>query len=295
MKDFGRIITAMVTPFDGDLQVDYQEAGRLASHLLSHGSDGLVLAGTTGEAPTLTADEKLELYRQVREAVGPDAPLMLGTGSYSTRATVELSRRAEEAGVDAILVVTPYYNKPPQEDLYRHFRAIAEAVSVPILLYNVPGRTGCNLQAETVARLAQIENIMGIKDASGNLAQVTEILQLCPAPFRVYSGEDDLTLPVLAVGGHGVVSVASHMIGEEMQAMIRAHLDGDAQQAARLYQILHPVFKGLFITSNPIPVKEALRQQGWQVGEYRPPLGMPDDSVVEHVRRVVQAAKEAVR
>lgn len=288
-KPYGRVIPAMVTPFDAGGAVDYGRAGELARHLVDLGCDGIVVAGSTGEAPVLDDGEKERLLAAVVEAVGERVFVWAGTGTYDTRHTVELSRRAEAAGADGLLVVAPYYNKPPQEGLFRHFQAVAGAVSLPILLYNIPGRTGVNLAPATVARLAEIPNIVGIKESTGNLDQASEIRALTPPEFLIYSGDDSLTLPLLAVGAHGVISVAAHLVGDRLQAMIAAFERGDVAGARAIHLELLPLFKGLFVTTNPIPVKAALRLNGWDVGGLRLPLVPPAPAEEETLRRILGA------
>ncbi len=270
--DFGRVLTAMATPFNAAGDVDYDVAGKLARHLVDHGTDTLVVCGTTGESPTLTWDEEYRLFQSVMAAVADRGQVMAGTGSNSTREAIEATQKAEALGVDGAMLVVPYYNKPPQAALIDHFSAIAAAVELPILLYNVPGRTGCNLLPETVAKLATIPNIVALKQANGNLDQASEIRRQSPAEFALYSGEDSLTLPMLSLGAKGVVSVASHLVGAELQAMIQAFSAGDVQKATDIHLRLMPLFKVLFVTTNPIPVKAALQLQGWEMGECRPPL-----------------------
>lgn len=269
---FGRLITAMVTPFDTEFKVDYDRAGELAEKLAKEGSEGLVVAGTTGESATLTDEEKIRLFRVVKEAVGGKTKVIAGTGTNCTAKSIELTKRAEEVEVDGILLVTPYYNRPPQEGLYQHFRAVAEATDLPVLLYNIPSRSAVNLEAKTTARLAEVHNIVGIKEASGNMAQVAEIIGLTGEEFLVYSGNDSDTLPILALGGVGVISVASHLAGPMMKEMIEAYVRGEVAKAAELNAKLSPLFKVLFITTNPIPVKSALEMVGLPVGAPRPPL-----------------------
>lgn len=269
---FGRISTAMVTPFDRKGNLDFQKTTKLVEYLIQHGSDSLVIAGTTGESPTLTTEEKLALFKHVVEVVDKRIPVIAGTGSNNTKATIELTKKAEEIGVDGIMLVIPYYNKPTQEGMYQHFRAVSEETSLPIMLYNIPGRAGVNLTPETVIRLAEIPNIKAIKEASGDLNQMTEIIANTPDDFVLYSGDDGLTLPVLAIGGVGVVSVASHIIGDEMQKMIQSFLQGDYQTAAKWHQKLLPIMKGLFLAPNPVPVKTALQLKGFNVGSVRLPL-----------------------
>ena len=287
MKDFGRVITAMVTPFHEDGSVNYEGAAELARHLVANGSDGLVVAGSTGEAATMTAEEKLKLFEVVLEAVGDRASVIAGTGSNDTMATVRFTQAAEKVGVHGTLVVGPYYNKPTQEGFYQHFKTIAEATSLPIMLYNVPGRTASNIAPETVARLAEIPNIVAIKEASGNIEQATEIIRVTPADFKVYSGDDAMTLPLLAVGGEGIVSVAGHVVGNQIQAMIQAFLAGDIKKAQEINLSILPVFKAMFIVTNPIPVKTSVGLLGLPAGPLRLPLTAADDAVVAKLKAVL--------
>ncbi len=287
MKDFGRVITAMVTPFHEDGSVNYEGAAELARHLVANGSDGLVVAGSTGEAATMTAEEKLKLFEVVLEAVGDRASIIAGTGSNDTMASVKFTQAAEKVGVHGALVVGPYYNKPTQEGFYQHFKTIAEATSLPIMLYNVPGRTASNIAPETVARLAEIPNIVAIKEASGNIEQATEIIRVTPADFKVYSGDDAMTLPLLAVGGEGIVSVAGHVVGNQIQAMIQAFLAGDIKKAQEINLAILPVFKAMFIVTNPIPVKTSVGLLGLPAGPLRLPLTAADDAVVAKLKAVL--------
>ncbi len=278
MVDFGQVLTAMITPFKEDGSVNYEVAEKLAAHLANHGTDTLVVCGTTGESPTLTWAEEYDLFRVIQQAVAGRAKVVAGTGSNSTLEAMEATEKAAKLGLDGSLQVVPYYNKPPQEGLYQHYRAIATAApELPIILYNVPGRTGQNLLPETVARLAEIPNIVAVKEASGNLDQVSQIRRLTPPEFIIYSGDDSLTLPMLAVGATGVISVASHVVGPQLKAMIQAFFAGQPQAATDIHISLFPLFKALFATTNPIPVKAALRLQGWEVGTTRSPLcDLPD-------------------
>ena len=270
---FGRVITAMVTPFATDGSVNYTVAEKLANHLVDNGSDGLVICGTTGESPTLSWSEEYELFKVVKQAVGDRAKIIAGTGSNSTTEAIAATVKAAKLGLDGSLQVVPYYNKPPQAGLYQHFKAIAEASpDFPLMLYNVPGRTSRNLEPETVANLAQIGNVVAIKEASGDLEQACKIRCLTRDNFAIYSGEDALTLPMLSLGSSGVVSVASHVVGKQMQSMIEAFMTGNNQQATAIQLKLFPLFQALFLTTNPIPVKAALNLQGWQVGNLRTPL-----------------------
>lgn len=270
---FGRVVTAMVTPFTDDGQVNYALAESLASHLADRGSDGLVICGTTGESPTLTWDEEYQLFKVVKQAVGDRVRIIAGTGSNSTQEAIKATQMAEQLGLDGTLQVVPYYNKPPQEGLYAHFQAIASACpDIPMMLYNIPGRTGQNLLPETVAKLAQIESIVAIKEASGSLEQAAQVRRLTDPSFAIYAGDDFLTLPLMTVGGVGVVSVASHLVGDRLQEMIRCFEAGDVAAAIQINLQLFPLFKNLFCMTNPIPVKAALKLVGWPVGGVRPPL-----------------------
>jgi 4-hydroxy-tetrahydrodipicolinate synthase len=272
MASFGHLITAMVTPMDRALAVDYDRAAALARRLVDSGSDGLVVCGTTGESPTLSDDEKIRLFRTVREAVGGRAQVIAGTGTYNTAHSIHLTAEAERAGCDGVLLVNPYYNKPSQEGLYQHFKAVAESTRLPVMLYNIQGRTSVNCEPATIARLAQIRNIVAVKEASGSLDQMSQIRKLTPPAFDLYSGDDSLTLPLLAVGGTGVVSVAAHLAGREIKAMIEAFHKGDVRKALGLHLRLWPLFKVLFCTTNPTPVKAALALAGFDCGGLRLPL-----------------------
>jgi len=290
MTTFGQVITAMVTPFDGDGEVNYPVAEKLAAHLVQRGSDALVVCGTTGESPTLTREEEFELFRVVKGAIaGSGAKLIAGTGSNCTREALEATETAAKIGVDGTLQVVPYYNKPPQEGIYEHFRQIAAvAPDLPLMLYNIPGRTGQNMTPETIARLAEIRNIVAVKEASGNLEQVSKVRTLTPSSFAIYSGDDFLTLPMLTLGSVGVVSVASHLVGEEIQSMINAFLHGKAAEAVAIHQKLSPLFKTLFCATNPIPIKAALNWQGWPVGALRSPLFPLEDSLKPQLETVLK-------
>ncbi|PLR84266.1 4-hydroxy-tetrahydrodipicolinate synthase [Bacillus canaveralius] len=269
---FGRVSTAMVTPFDKKGHVDFAKTTQLVNYLIDHGTESLVVAGTTGESPTLSKEEKLALFQHVVKAVDKRIPVIAGTGSNDTYASIELTKKAEQLGVDAIMVVAPYYNKPNQEGLYQHFKAIAESTKLPVMVYNIPGRASVNIAPETVVRLSQIANIAAVKEASGDLNAMTHIIANTDDDFLLYSGDDGLTLPVLAIGGAGVVSVASHVIGNEMQEMVRAHFSGNFAQAAKLHQTILPVMQGLFTSPSPVPVKTALQLEGLDVGSVRLPL-----------------------
>jgi 4-hydroxy-tetrahydrodipicolinate synthase len=288
--NFGRVITAMITPFKEDGSVNYAVVEQLAAYLVENGSDGIVVCGTTGESPTLTWEEEYELFQVVKKTVNGKAKTIAGTGSNSTREAIAATQKAAKLGLDGSLQVVPYYNKPPQEGLYQHFAAIAQASpDLPIMLYNIPGRTGQNLLPETVVRLvAEIPNIVAIKEASGNLDQASQIRSLTPPEFQIYSGDDSLTLPLLAVGGAGVVSVASHLVGNQMQQMIQAFAAGQTQKATQIHLELFPLFKALFVTTNPILVKTALKLQGWEVGSTRLPLCDPPVDMIQPLKSVLE-------
>ncbi|MCP9839928.1 4-hydroxy-tetrahydrodipicolinate synthase [Synechococcus sp. J7-Johnson] len=277
---FGRLLTAMVTPFSPDGSVDLDLAARLAAHLVDHGSEGLVLCGTTGESPTLSWKEQHELFEAVKRAVEGRALVLAGTGSNCTAEAIEAIGRAAEEGADGALVVVPYYNKPPQDGLEAHFRAIAQAApGLPVMLYNIPGRTGCSLEPRTTARLLDLPNVVSYKAASGSTDEVSQLRLLCGDRLAIYSGDDALTLPMLAVGAVGVVSVASHLVGREIQRMIEFFFAGELAAALALHERLLPLCRALFATTNPIPVKAALELEGWPVGSPRLPLVSADSDV----------------
>ena len=289
MGDFGTVLTAMITPFKADGSVNYAVAAELAANLVDNGTDTLVVCGTTGESPTLSWDEEYNLFVEVLQTVAGKAKVIAGCGSNSTKEAIAATQKAAKIGVHGTLQVVPYYNKPPQAGLYQHFQAIAQACpALPLLLYNVPGRTGQNLSPETVVRLAEIDNIVGVKEASGNLDQAGEIRRLTPKEFQIYAGDDSLTLPLLAIGAKGVVSVASHLVGNQLQQMIQAFNSGQVTVASDIHLRLLPLFKTLFITTNPIPIKQALKLQGWEVGSTRPPLSDADAEVSQKLEAVMK-------
>ena len=277
MKKLGRLITAMVTPFDEEGEVNYEQAKKLALALLNSGSDGILVVGTTGESPTLIREEELRIFSEVKSAVGERGTVIAGTGSNSTAEALATTKGAEQIGVDACLLVVPYYNKPTQEGLYQHFKTIAESTSLPCILYNVPSRTVTSLSADTTIKLSQIDNIIGIKEASGNLGQVAKIISQTEQDFLVWSGNDGDTLPILTLGGYGVISVASHLVGNQIKAMIDNFINGKTSEAASIHRRLLPLIDALFIVSNPIPVKYALNHIGFNVGKPRLPLTEPDE------------------
>ncbi|SHN71646.1 4-hydroxy-tetrahydrodipicolinate synthase [Desulfitobacterium chlororespirans] len=267
-----RIMTAMVTPFNDKMEVNYPEAEKLAHYLIEHGNDGIVVCGTTGESPTVSAEEKIELFRTVKKAVGSRATVIAGIGSNTTDGSINLARQAEKTGVDGLMAVVPYYNKPSQEGLYQHFRAIAEAISLPLMVYNIPGRTSINLLPETVLRLSEIPNITSIKEAAGSMDQVSEMRRILPEDFLIYSGDDSLTLPMLALGCDGIISVAAHVVGDEIKQLVDAWFNGEPQTALQWHLKLMPMFKGVFVTTNPVPVKYLLKKAGIDAGGVKLPL-----------------------
>ncbi len=289
MTEIGRLLTAMVTPFTPEGAVDHAQAGRLALALLESGSDGVVVAGTTGEAPTLTSEEKLRLFREVKQAVGDAGAVIAGTSSYNTAESVELSQEAKDIGVDGLLLTCPYYNKPTQEGIFRHFEAIARATGMPCILYNIPGRTAVNITADTMLRLSRVPNIVGVKEASGNLEQAAQIIETTRDNFLLWSGNDGDTLPLLAVGGYGVICVTSHLVGKQIKGMIEDYLAGRVEDAARTHRKLLPLMGTLMTAaSNPIPIKYALNTVGFGVGAFRLPLCDPDPAGAEKIEAEVK-------
>ncbi len=288
MKNLGKLITAMVTPFNEDGAVDYKQARRLALGLLGSGSDGLVVVGTTGESPTMVRDEELRLFAEIKSAVGDRGSVIAGTGSNSTAEALEATRQAERTGVDACLLVVPYYNKPTQEGLYQHFKTIARGTSLPCILYNVPSRTVVSLSADTVIRLSQVENIIGVKEASGNFSEIAKIINNTGDDFVVWSGNDADTLPILALGGYGVISVASHLVGSQIRQMIDSFLSGDTARAAGIHRHLMPLYDALFVVANPIPLKYALNHIGFKVGKPRLPLVESDEKTAALVKETLK-------
>ncbi len=288
MGKVGRLLTAMVTPFNEKGAVDYEQAKKLALALLNSGSEGLVVVGTTGESPTLIREEELRLFAEVKSTVGEKGTVIAGTGSNSTAEALATTKGAERVGVDGCLLVVPYYNKPTQEGLYQHFKAIAQSTSLPCILYNVPSRTVTNLSAETTIRLSKIDNIIGVKEASGNLEQITKIISGTRDDFLVWSGNDSDTLPMLALGGYGVISVASHLVGKQISEMIYSFVSGKTDEAAKIHRHLLPLVNALFVVSNPIPVKYAVNHVGFNVGKPRLPLVEPDEKTATLIKDTLQ-------
>ena len=288
MRELGRLLTAIVTPFDEKGDVDYAQARKLALALLDAGSDGVVVSGTTGESPTLTRGEKTRLFAEIKAAIGERGTVVAGTGSYSTRESLELTAEAEQIGVDAVLLVVPYYNKPTQQGLLEHFRAIAAGTKLPCILYNVPSRTITNLAPETVVELSRTDNIVGLKEASGDLGQAAKILNSVDREFLLYSGNDGDTFSLISLGGYGVISVASHLVGLQMRDMIDKAISGQTAEAAAIHRNLLPLFSALFVLSNPIPVKHALNHIGFGVGMPRLPLTPPDAKSAETIEAALK-------
>lgn len=270
---FGQIITAMVTPFNQQGEVDFPATSNLIEHLIANGSDGVVVSGTTGESPTLTTQEKIDLFSHVVEVAQGRIQVLAGTGSNNTQESIELTREAEACGVDGIMLVAPYYNRPSQEGMYQHFKIIAENTKLPIMIYNIPGRSAVNIEADTIIRLAEdVENIVCVKEASGDLDAMAEIIQRTDENFSLYSGDDSLTLPILAIGGVGIVSVSAHVVGLEMQKMINEFKAGNVIEAGAIHRSLLSTFKAVFSAPSPTPVKALLNMYGVEVGEVRLPL-----------------------
>lgn len=293
--NFGQILTAMVTPFDHNEDIDFPATRNLINYLISNGTQGLVVSGTTGESPTLTDEEKVQLFKFTVEVVNGRVPVIAGTGSYSTKASINLTKQATDAGVDGIMLVVPYYNKPSQEGLYQHFQTIAATTSLPIMLYNIPGRSVVNMSLDTIIRLSEIPNIVAIKEAGGNLDTMSEIISNTREDFSLYSGDDGLTIPVLSIGGTGVISVASHIIGNEMQAMIAKFNNGNIREAAMDHRRLLPVMKALFAAPNPTPVKTALNLKGVPVGGVRLPMVPLNAEELTTLKEVLTTLPEGVK
>lgn len=295
MKNLGRVITAMITPFTDQGEVDYEGAVALAKHLIDHGSEGILVGGTTGEGAVLSEEEKLALYKRIVDAVGRYAegkqvPVMANVGGIDTRASIEFGKKVEKLGVDSVLAIAPFYVKPTQEGMYQHFKAIADALAVPVVLYNVPGRTNVTISPVTIQRLTKdCPNIVGIKDATGSWDQVTQEKCLLPEDFMIYSGDDSFTYPILSAGGTGVISVSSHIIGEDMLAMVDAYEKGHVQEAFNLHKKTYPINKGLFFITSPIPVKTAVNLLGLPGGKFRLPMVDASESERAHI---VQMLKE---
>jgi 4-hydroxy-tetrahydrodipicolinate synthase len=286
---FGRMITAMVTPFDDDLELDLTRAQELALKLIDEGSDALVVCGTTGESPTVFYPQKLDLFSAVIEAVDGRVPIIANAGDNCTHDSVEFAKKVEKLGVDGIMAVVPYYNKPPQEGLVQHFCAIGHAVDLPVILYNIPGRCVINAEPATILEIARrCENVVALKQANPDLSQTAAVLSEAPDGFHVYAGDDELTLPMLGLGGAGVISVVSHVAGPRFKEMIEAQMAEDHTHALRIHLELLPLMKALFVTSNPIMVKKGLELQGFPVGGVRLPLIEATSAQTEELARVMR-------
>ena len=291
----GEVITAMITPFKEDLSVDYVALEKLVNHLIENGSDAILVAGTTGETPTLSHDEETEIFEFVKKVVNGRVKIIMGAGSNSTQTAIESSLKAKRLGADAILTVVPYYNKPSQKGMYQHFSSIAKAVDLPIILYNIPGRTGVNMLPSTIAKLAKdFPNIVAVKQSNADLDLISDIKSLCPADFTVYSGDDSLTLPMMSLGANGVISVASHIVGKEIKEMITAFNTGDNKKALNIHLKLYPIFKKLFMAPNPVPVKEALSHFGMIKNFVRNPLITLDEEEKKELYSVIDKYEYAM-
>ena len=288
MKQLGRFLTAMVTPFKDNGEVDYEQAKKLALALLASGNDGLVVAATTGEAPTLSWEEELRLFTEIKSVVSDDTTIVAYTGSNSTSEAVEATRGAEKIGVDACLSVVPYYNKPTQEGIYQHFKTIADSTSLPVIMYNIPGRVVVNMTPDTIARLSKIDNIVGVKEANGDMGHVAQVISSAAEGFKVWSGNDNDTFPIMTLGGYGVIGVVTHLVGKQVRKMMELVLDNNVQEAAKIHRHLVPLVNALFIQPNPGPVKHALNQVGMQVGDPRLPLLPPDEKTGAAIMEVVK-------
>ncbi len=284
---FGRLVTAMITPFKEDLSLDIERAKELADRLIGDGTDTVLVGGTTGESPTLTHEEKLSLYDAVIQHLKGRAKVMCGTGTNNTADSVSFSKEVEELKPDALLVVSPYYNKPPQDGLYRHFKAIASAVSIPIMIYNIPGRCGVNILPETMTKIADVENIVALKEAAGSVEQCALMVKATPEDFLIYSGDDGLTIPFMSVGAVGVVSVLGNIYGKRLKDAMLSFLDGDVKRASEEHRALLPLIHGLFLTANPIPVKAMIRLMGFDCGGVRLPLVDPDEALLGRLKKIL--------
>jgi 4-hydroxy-tetrahydrodipicolinate synthase len=284
----GEVLTAAVTPFDADGSVDYETFGRLCRHLAENGSDGIVVAGTTGESPTLTDDERVELFAAAVDAVGDRATVVAGTGTYSTSHSVHLTERAHDVGVDALLVVTPYYNKPPPRGIVEHFKAIADASDKPIVVYNIPGRVAVNIEPETIAELAEIPTVRAVKQANDDVTQARRIVE--ETGLTLYAGDDNIVFPLLEVGGIGGVCVHTHLFGPQVKEMVRRYRDGDVEGARRIDEELEPAYDILKVVVNPIAIKAALAMTGWDVGGVRLPLVEASEDEKARIRAALERA-----
>jgi 4-hydroxy-tetrahydrodipicolinate synthase len=288
MVDFGKLITAMVTPFDDNLEIDYKTCSKVIEHLIANGSDSILISGTTGESPTLTDREKIDLLKFAKEDYGGQLKIIAGTGSNDTAHSIELSKKAQDAGADGLLIVSPYYNKPSQMGLYHHFKKIAGSVDIPVIIYNIPSRTACNISAKTCIELSKIKNIHSVKEASSDFRQISEILRDKGEDFEVYSGNDGDTLPMLALGAFGVISVASHIIGPQIKEMITSYKENNTAKALELHKKYLDLFYGIFIETNPLPIKAALTLMGLKTGPARLPLAEMEEDNLERLKKMLR-------
>lgn len=291
MRQFGRLLTAMVTPFDIKGNVDYDMAKKIAKALLNSGSDGLVVAASTGEGAALTKEEKLRLFSEIKATAGNNATVVACTGNYNTRESIELTREAENTGVDACLLTVPYYNKPTQDGLYEHFKAIVGSTKLPCILYNVPSRTITNMTAEITIKLSKIDNIVGIKEASADFAQVAKIIEGAGKDFMVYSGNDGDTFLILSLGGYGVIGVITHLVGKQYKSMMDDFRAGRIENAARLHRSFLPLVNSMFLVGNPMPLKYAMNFLGFKIGKPRLPLVEPDEKTKEAIEKTLRDYK----
>lgn len=290
-KRFGRLITAMVTPFNDKGEIDYSQAKKLAGALIKAGSDGLVLSGTTGESPTLSHEEKIRLFTEIKAEIGDRAAIIAGTGSNNTADTVKFTREAEKSGVDGCLLVSPYYNRPTQEGLFRHFAAVAEATTLPCIVYNIPSRSGINIAADTLVKLSKINTIIGVKESSGIIDHTAKVIEESRDDFLIYTGNDSDIIPMLSIGGYGVISVASHLVGLQIKQMIDMFISGDVTKAAAMFRNFLPLVNALFCITNPIPIKYAINYIGFNVGKPRLPLTEADAASKAIIESAVKKCK----
>lgn len=293
--DWGLILTAMVTPFDKNGDVDLKQVENLTKHLYKGNTDGLVLWGTTAESPTLSQMEKENIFRVVKNVAGNKGSIIVSTGTNDTRITIENTKKAQELGADGVMVIVPYYNKPSQDGIYEHFKAVANSTDLPVLIYNVPGRTGTNMSIDTIEKLAKIKNIKAIKESTGDVSRVIDIRNVVPEDFLIYSGDDSLTIPFLSVGGNGVISVASHVVGQEMKEMIDLFLAGKLEQSVKINLELKPLMDAAFYDVNPVPIKIMLNKLGLEVGGVRLPLVMSTEDMEKKILQILETYLQQVK
>jgi len=287
--EFGKYLSVIVTPFNPDNTINYDAILKVANYMIDGGVEGLIIAATGGESATMSLEERIALTKFMKKEVGNRVPIIVGTGTNNTAASIETTKAIEAAGADAVLLVSPYYNKPNQEGLYQHFKAIAESTSLPVFLYNVPGRTGVSIAPDTIARLAQVPNIYGMKDASGNMDNLTTLLRTVPEHFKVYTGDDNLAVPALSIGVYGLISVCAQVAPAPIKEMMDAFRAGELEKAAKMHRDLFPLLDVMFIASNPVPTKVALNLMGYNVGGVRLPLTMPGKGQAEKIAAVLKA------